>query len=70
MFLFLIISGKSMLSYFLAATRDVGGRNSVVGIATRYVLEGSNPDGARFSGPVQTGPKAHQVSCTGFLSRG
>ena len=41
------------------------GRDSSVGIATRYGLDGpgSNPGwGARFSAPVQTGPGAHPVS--------
>jgi hypothetical protein len=37
------------------------GRDSVVGIATRYELDGL---GARFSAPVQTGPGAYPASCT------
>jgi hypothetical protein len=41
-------------------------RDSVVGIATRYGLEGqgSNPGGARFSAPIQTGSGVHPASCT------
>ena len=41
------------------------GPGSVVGIATAYGLavRGSNPGGARFSVPVQTGPEAHPASC-------
>ena len=37
-----------------------------VGIATCYGLDGpgSNPGGALFSAPVQTGPGAHPASCT------
>jgi hypothetical protein len=37
-----------------------------VGIATGYGLDGSrsNPGGARFYAPVQTGPGAHPASCT------
>ena len=43
------------------------GPGSIVGIATGYVLEGPVIEsrwGARFSAPVQTGPKAHPASCT------
>jgi hypothetical protein len=44
------------------------GRDSVVGIATRYVMDGpgieSRWGGARFSAPVQNGPGAHLASCT------
>jgi hypothetical protein len=42
------------------------GPDSSVSIATRYGLDGpgSNPGGARFSAPVQTGPAAHPASCT------
>jgi hypothetical protein len=43
------------------------GRDSVVGIPTRYGLEGpgiESPWGARFSAPIQTGPGAHPASCT------
>jgi len=28
------------------------------------MVRGSNPGGARFSAPVQTGPEAHLASCT------
>ena len=43
------------------------GRDSAVGIVTRYRLDGPEIDsrcGARFSAPVQTGPGAHPASCT------
>jgi len=43
------------------------GRDSSVGIASRYALDGPGTEsrwGARFSAPVQTGPGAHPVSCT------
>jgi len=43
------------------------GRDSSVGIATGYGLEGPGIEsrcGARFSAPVQTGPGAHPASCT------
>ena len=42
-------------------------RNSSVGIATCYVLDGQGIESwweARFSAPVQTGPVAHPASCT------
>jgi len=43
------------------------GRYSSVGIATRYGLEGPEIESrweARFSAPVQTGPRDHPASCT------
>ena len=52
------------------------GRDSVIGIATRYVLDGPWIEtrwGARFSAAVQTGPGAHTASYkmgTGSHSRG
>jgi hypothetical protein len=39
-----------------------GSRDGVVGIATRYGLEG--PGGAIFSAPIQTGSRARLASCT------
>jgi hypothetical protein len=43
------------------------GRDSVVGIATRYGLDGPGIEsrwGARFSARIQTGPEAYPASCT------
>ena len=43
------------------------GRDSSVGIATRYGLDGPGIEsrwGARFSAPVQTDPGVHPASCT------
>jgi len=43
------------------------GRDSSVGIATGYRLDGPGIEfrrGPRFSAPVQTGPGAHPASCT------
>ena len=43
------------------------GRDSSVGIATCYVLNGPGIEsrlGARFSAPVHTGPGAHPAACT------
>jgi hypothetical protein len=54
----------------------VVGRDSSVGIATRYGLDGPGIEsgwGARISAPVQTGSGAHPASYTmgtGSLSRG
>ena len=45
----------------------VGGRDSSVGIATRYGLDGPGIEsrwGARFSAPVRTGPGAYPASYT------
>ena len=44
-----------------------GGRDGVVGIATRYGLDGPGFESrwrARFSGPIETGPEAHLASYT------
>ena len=46
---------------------DNMGRDSSVGIATRYGLDGPGIEsrwGARFFTPVQSGPGAHPASCT------
>ena len=43
------------------------GRDSSVGIATRYGMDGPGIEsrwGARFSAPVQTGPGTHSASYT------
>jgi len=37
---------------------------SVQRLATDWTVRGSNPAGARFSAPVQTGPGAHPASCS------
>ena len=45
----------------------VVGRDSSVGMATRYGLDGPGIEsrwGARFSAPIQTGPGAHPASYT------
>jgi hypothetical protein len=61
--------------YFIWKYMYIWGRNSVVGIATRYGLDGPGIEyrwGARFSALFQTGPGAHPASCTkgtGSLSR-
>jgi len=51
---------------------ETGGRDSSVGIATHYGLDGPGIENrweARFSAPVQTGPGAHPASYTmGFGS--
>ena len=49
------------------STSKQQGRDSSVGIATRYGLDGPGIEsrwGARFSAPVQTGPGAHPATCT------
>ena len=46
---------------------NIMGRDSSVGIATRYGLDGPGnriPVGARFSAPVQTCPGVYPASCT------
>jgi hypothetical protein len=60
---------EKLLSYrriYLHFT-EPGGPCSVVGIATRYGLDGPGIDsrwGARFPAPVQIGPGAHSATCT------
>ena len=54
------------LSYDFERVRHLAlGRDSSVGIATGYRLDGpgSNPGGEIFSAPVQTCPGAHRTSC-------
>ena len=56
------VSVGKLTCYCLGKDRD-----SSVGIATRYGLDGPGIEsrwGARFSAPVQTGPGAHPASCT------
>jgi len=36
----------------------------ILTLPTGWTAQGSNPGGARFSAPVQTGPEAHPASCT------
>ena len=63
--------GKKLLPY---AALYVRGRDSSVGIATRYGLDGPGIESrlrARFSAPAQTCPGAQPASCTmgtGFFS--
>ena len=58
---------KRTFPCFSAASDTLRGRNSSVGIATRYGLHGGGdriPVRARFSAPVQTGPGTHPASYT------
>jgi hypothetical protein len=51
---------------FRAFTSFRGSRDGIVGIATRYRLEGVGIEsrwGPRFSAPIQTGSEAHPASC-------
>ena len=55
------------LLLFYSDSTVLWGRDSSVGIATRYGLDGPWIEtrwGARFSAPVQTGPGEHPASCT------
>jgi hypothetical protein len=55
------------INILIKSTQLVVGRDSSVGIATRYELEGLGIEsqwGARFSAHVQTDPGAHPVFCT------
>jgi hypothetical protein len=58
----------SRLLKIFASTINMCGLGSAVGITTRYRLGGpgieSRWGGARFSAPVQTGPRAHPAYCT------
>ena len=54
------------LYLFMCCTSEIVGRvaQSVQRLPTGWTVRGSNPGGARFSAPVQTGPEAHPASCT------
>jgi hypothetical protein len=56
-----------LATVIILSTSIYGGRDSSVGTATRYWLDGPVIEtrwGARFSAPVQTSPWAHPVSYT------
>jgi hypothetical protein len=68
-FLILRIIQRDMIKivHWSSCKVPVRGRDSSVGIATRYGLDGpwiESRWGARFSAPVQTGPGAHPASNT------
>ena len=56
-----------VIGFFFLPDMCTMGRDSAVGIATRYRLDGPGIESrwqARFSAHVQTGPGAHLASCT------
>jgi hypothetical protein len=59
-------SNKTDQNYcFLLSCMNVGRvAQSVQRLTTGWTVRGSNPGGARFSTPVQTGHRAHAPSCT------
>ena len=60
-------TSKGMLHGYLPMPHRLNGRDSSVGIATRYGLDGPGIEsrcGVQFFPPVQTGPGAHPASCT------
>ena len=59
--------GANLLRLYSMRLMLEGSRDSSVGIATRYGLDGPGIEsrwGARFSTPVQTGPGSHLASYT------
>ena len=69
--------GRKPSIYNLINSRDIVGRDSSVGIANPFGLDGTRIESqcgeARFSAFVHTGPGVDTVSCkmdTGLLSRG
>jgi hypothetical protein len=61
------------IKFFMVTPYICKGRDSSVGIATRYGLDGPGIESRwerDFSAPVQTGPGAHPASCTGSLLGG
>ena len=57
----------AVLSEYKHPRHPLSGRDSIVGIATRYELDGpwiESRWGARFLAPVQTGPEAYPASST------
>jgi hypothetical protein len=56
-----------LCAFQFTASFKIVGRDSAVGIATRYGLDGSGIEsrwGVRFSAPLQSGPAAHPASHT------
>jgi hypothetical protein len=61
----LLLSAVPFIEYSIAP--DIMGRDSLVGVANRYGLNGPGVEsrwGARFSAPVQTGPGAYSAFYT------
>jgi hypothetical protein len=61
------ITKHDYASVFIKITITDVGRDTSVGIATAYGLDGPGIEcwwGPRFFAPVQTGPEAHPASCT------
>ena len=58
----------NLIRFYKNFSKSLDGRDSSVGIATRYGLDcpdiESRGGGGRFSAPAQTGPGAHPASCT------
>jgi len=71
MFTPIISSTLLYLQYLVVFTQDAAGW-CPVGTATGWSVRGSNPGGAKFSAPVQTGPGPTQppVQWVPGLSRG
>jgi hypothetical protein len=62
-----IIRVPKNVNYFSLTYTEFSGPSSSVSIATGYRLDGPGIEsrwGARFSAPVQTGPRTNLVSCT------
>ena len=64
-----VVVGRNILGLYDSSrpVRHLRSRDSSVGIATRYVVDGPGIEsrwGARFAAPVQTDPGAHPASCT------
>ena len=62
-----LLSFAHCISFVTSLWARLVGRDSSVGIATRYCVDGPGIEsrwGTRFSAPVQTGPGAHPASCT------
>jgi hypothetical protein len=58
--------GTDATLHYIVQQLTLLGPDTSVGIVTHYRLDspGSNPDGGRFSAPVQTGPRAHPAPFT------
>ena len=60
-------SVQGLLYHLSYCQQNLSGRDSSVGIATRYELDGPGIESrwwARFPAPVQAGPGSHPASCT------
>jgi len=58
------IVGSIKVANVLILKWNITGRVNAFRLMPTILIRGSNPGGARFFAPLQTGPEAHPASCT------